>query len=372
MLFWDNGVVERHCVYCSESPDSLEHPLPAAFGEFRDAPLLEDRICKQCNNRLGLLDEQLTRCGPEALFRRFYGIQGRSTHEKVNIFERGSAGGQRLDLRARDHALGIDVLLEIENGTARQMRQIVFVDKSGKTHHLPIRAGSTPEQLRAAYTQLGVVQPCEDVRIFYGPEEKEWVERLIQAAWPSVTFGEGNRGSTMYQGAVGTVGLTNRYFRAVAKMGFHYFLTQFPEYSGDEPMFAEIRQFILEEGGGVDRANAFIGKRQNALLNEMLTPGVRPDKWRAHVLCAEIRPGECLAYVQTFLTEDWPAPIYAVRLAHDAAIVDCRAAGHAYMYYGDGYSDDRQEGNFSGDALRLETTRADWPPPPLAPVIMSA
>jgi hypothetical protein len=137
-------------------------------------------------------------------------------------------------------------------------------------------------------------------------------------------------------------------------------------------MFSEIRQFILEEGGGVDRANAFIGKRQNALLNEMLTPGVRPDKWRAHVLCAEIRPGECLAYVQTFLTEDWPAPIYAVRLAHDAAIVDCRAAGHAYMYYGDGYSDDRQEGNFSGDALRLETTRADWPPPPLAPVIMSA
>jgi hypothetical protein len=169
MLFWDNGVMERHCIYCSESPDSLEHPLPVAFGEFRDAPHLEDRICKQCNNRLGLLDEQLTRCGPEALFRRFYGIQGRSTHEKVDIFERGSAGGQRLDLRARDNALGIDVLLEIENGTARQMRQIVFVEKSGKTHHLPIRAASTPEQLRAAYNQLGVVQPCEDVRNFLRP-----------------------------------------------------------------------------------------------------------------------------------------------------------------------------------------------------------
>ena len=40
--------------------------------------------------------------------------------------------------------------------------------------------------------------------------------------------------------------------------------------------------------------------------------------------------------------------------------------------YGDGYCGDSREGNFSGDALRLETTRADWPPPPFAPVIMSA
>ncbi len=355
------------CIYCSALADSLEHPLPAAFGEFRDSPNLEGQICKKCNNRLGLLDEQFTRCGPEGLLRRFYGVQGRTTHEAVNIFERGSAGGHRLDLRAKDNALGIEVLLEVENGTARQMRQIVFVERSGKTHHLPIRTDSSPEQLRAEYTELGVVQPCENVRIFYGTEEKEWVERLIKEAWPSVTFGENNLGSTTYQGAVGTVVLTDRYFRAVAKIGFHYLLTQFPRYSGHEPMFSGIRQFIVQDGGGVDRANEFIGKRQHALLNEMLTPGVRPDKWRAHVLCAEIKPGECLAYVQTFVTEDWPAPIYAVRLAQDAAVIDHGAAGHAYMYYGDG-----QEGNFSGDAPRLETTRADWPAPPFAPVIMSA
>lgn len=356
--------MERSCIYCSETPDSLEHPLPAAFGEFRDAPHLEGQICKKCNGCLGLLDEQLTRCGPEALLRRFYGVQGRSTHESVNVFERGSAGGHRLDLRAKDNALGMDVLLEIENGTARQMRQIVFVEKSGRTHHLPIREGSSPEQLRAAFNRLSVVQPCEDVRIFCGPEEKKWVERLIKETWPSATLGEGNLGSTTYQGAVGTVVLTDRYFRAVAKMGFHYFLTQFPEYTGHEPMFSEIRQFILQGGGGVDRANEFIRERAHALLDEMLTPGVRPNGWRAHLLCAEIKPGECLAYVQTFVTENWKAPIYAIRLARDAAIVDCRAAGHAYMYYGNG-----QEGNFSGDALRLESTRADGPAPPLAPVV---
>ena len=115
------------CLYCPAPGDSLEHPLPAAFGEFRDAPYLENRSCKPCNNkRLGVLDEQLTRCGPEALFRKFYGIHGRRTHESVNIFLRGSAGGKRVDLRSMDNALGIEVALEIEDGQGRQLCQSSF------------------------------------------------------------------------------------------------------------------------------------------------------------------------------------------------------------------------------------------------------
>jgi hypothetical protein len=72
------------------------------------------------------------------------------------------------------------------------------------------------------------------------------------------------------------ISVTDRYFRAVAKIGFHYFLTQFQEHTGNEQMFSEIRQFILE-GGGVDRANKFVRKREHALLGAMLTPGVRPN-----------------------------------------------------------------------------------------------
>lgn len=356
-----------HCIYCSATPDSVEHPLPAALGEFRDAPQLDRRICKPCNNKLGLLDEQLTRCGPEALLRRFYNVQGRAKHESVNVFERGSAGGQRLDFRAKDEALGFEVAMEIENGTPRQMRHIAFVEKSGKAHHLPIPKGVTAEKLRADFDRLGAVQPFQDVRIFYDPNNEGWVEALLKETWPAASFGECTKGSTTYQGAAGTIVLTNRYFRDIAKIGFHYFLTQFPEYTGHEQMFSEIRHYLFDESAGVDRANAFIGKREHALLGEMLNPDVRPNGWRAHVLCAETRPGECLAYVQTFVTEDWPAPIYAVRLSRDAGVINCRATGHAYIYYGEG-----PEGKFAGDALKLETTRADWPAPPFAPVIMPA
>ena len=95
------------CIYCSRVADSVEHPLPAAFGEFKSAPLLENRICKKCNNQsLGILDEQLTRCGPEAFFRKLYDVHGRTTHEKINPFERGSAGARRLNARAVDPKLG--------------------------------------------------------------------------------------------------------------------------------------------------------------------------------------------------------------------------------------------------------------------------
>lgn len=60
----DNGVMAK-CLYCGSHGDTREHVIPAAFGEFRDAPELRAPVCAVCNNqRLGLLDEQVSRCGP--------------------------------------------------------------------------------------------------------------------------------------------------------------------------------------------------------------------------------------------------------------------------------------------------------------------
>ena len=157
------------CIYCPEPANSLEHPLLAAFGEFKNAPLLKDRLCARCNTHLGILDEQYIRCGPEAFLRRVYGIQGRTGQESVNVFERGSAGGRRLAMKADDAKIGIEVLSECTNGTYRQMRQTVFVEKEGTTKAFPIREGTTVEQLRASYQQLNVAKPF-DVYLLYDPE----------------------------------------------------------------------------------------------------------------------------------------------------------------------------------------------------------
>jgi hypothetical protein len=99
--------------------------------------------------------------------------------------------------------------------------------------------------------------------------------------------------------------VTDRYFRAMAKSGFHYFLTQFPEYSGSEPCFGGIRNFILDDsGGGLDRVNSFVGIRSPPLLTPMMDGG-RPDGWKAHVLCVEIRDHELLAHVEFFVSQHY-------------------------------------------------------------------
>jgi hypothetical protein len=167
------------CLYCSNDAHSVEHPLPAAFGEFQDAPLLVDRVCTPCNNkRLGLLDEQLSRCGPEAVLRRFFGVQGRATHDKVNPHYRGSAGGRRLEMKAHDSEIGLEVELEcLPGGEVRRSRQLVVVESSGKIHHLAIPSDlRDPQALRTLYLRLGVTQPV-DVRLVYDPEGDAWLEQ---------------------------------------------------------------------------------------------------------------------------------------------------------------------------------------------------
>src|ERR1700757_59994 len=81
-------VSDNICLYCPEPALSLEHIIPAALGEFQEGPLLRNRICKTCNNALGLLDEQMVRSGPEAFIRRYYNITGRPGHDSVNPFYR--------------------------------------------------------------------------------------------------------------------------------------------------------------------------------------------------------------------------------------------------------------------------------------------
>ncbi len=356
------------CLYCSNEAHSLEHLLPAAFGEFQDAPLLEDRVCIPCNNkRLGLLDEQLSRCGPESIFRRFFDVQGRTTHDKVNPHYRGSAGGRRLEMKAYDTQMGVEVELEcLPGGEVRQSRQLVVVESSGRIHNLPIPSDlRDPEKLRTSYLKLGVTQPA-DVRLIYDPEELVWLEPLFKAAFPSISFGDKALGARNYQGAVVKLELTDRYFRAIAKIGFHYFLTQFPTYSGLEPCFSDIRQFIIDDAGsGLDRVNAFIGERHNPLLGQMMC-GARPDGWVAHVLCAEIRE-ELLAYAQLFVCKDYRAPVYSVRLATNPGGEVLCATGHVYKYFEEG-----QRGKFSGEAHALGVSHAAVEPPPLKPVIRQA
>jgi len=93
------------CIYgCGRDAARQEHPLPAAFGSFKNYPALNDRVCADCKGKCKILDEQVSWGGGEGLFRTLLGIRGRKRDKKANPFYRGSAGASRLTIRASRRA----------------------------------------------------------------------------------------------------------------------------------------------------------------------------------------------------------------------------------------------------------------------------
>jgi hypothetical protein len=297
--------------------------------------------------------------------RKFYGVQGRPENAKVNPFARGSAGGRRLEFSTFDREAGVEVHLEIEDGAVTQLCELIFVEtESGKVHHLPLSQGMTAVWVRGEMDRLAIAKPFE-TRVSCYPHEQDWVQTLMKEVSPGVTFSEGKPLSTVIERPEATFVLGERYFRAFAKVGFHYFLTQFPVYTGHEEMFRRIREFIYEDTTEpIRRINDFISVRQHPLLAEMLNPNLRPDGWRAHILAAEAQPGVCAAHIQMFLTEESGGPIYTIVLARDTAISEHNAFAHAYRYYPGG-----KRGKFSGEAKPLPTIKVATAFPPATPVV---
>jgi hypothetical protein len=345
------NVVPR-CLYCSDSPDTTEHVLPAAFGYFKNAPMLQDRLCSNCNSkRLGLLDQQLARCGVEGFFRRYYGIVGRKHHDPVNPFVRGSAGAKRIEATTFDPVVGREVAIEISSdGQPSQLCALTIIEEeSGKHYHIPLRPTMTADQLRDEFNRCTAIAPIK-VAVACDSQEREWIEALMRKAWPTVEIPtETTLFSNVIERPLLKFQVTDRYHRAFAKLGFHYFLSQFSQFKGTEAMFDGIRQFILEDTDDLESSMSdFITLRELPLLSPAAMGFVPPDGWRAHVLAAEVRPDVCIAHVQMFVTCEWKSPIRTIILARSHHFTTHQAVGHLFLYHCDGTKD-----GFAGEATAL-------------------
>jgi hypothetical protein len=75
------------CIYCRNDATSREHWIPRGFGTFRGFTPLVDRLCEECNRRLGQLDQELMRTGPTGFHRALLGVEGRHGPPKVSPFQ---------------------------------------------------------------------------------------------------------------------------------------------------------------------------------------------------------------------------------------------------------------------------------------------
>lgn len=332
------------CIYCNAGgPFSEEHPLPACLGEFLDAPLITDRVCEFCNREIGKAEEQFCRSGPEAFFRQYYGVEGRKSREKVNPFERGSAGAPPIDFLALHLGLGVEILWEFNPGekTVREVRQVVIIDTNGDSHPVRIHKAMTdPQHLKAAVEKLEI-QP-KDIYVFADDDEEEWVTGLTQGLSKGLTWRSGQP-TEKVRGAAARVQVTSKYFRALAKIGFHYLLAVSTELSGRETEFEDVRRFILH-GGDMD---AFFREEKGSII-ERESEAQRPDR-PIHIVLVEWNKHIVQARLQFFLGPDYDPRIYRITLARGVATLGPSGAhGHAYGYFKDG-----PRGKFAGDVSEI-------------------
>jgi hypothetical protein len=279
---------------------SGEHYLPAGLGSFRGVEPLQDRVCRDCNNQLGRLDEVFLRTGFAGFFRHVADIAGRDK-ERPSPFQRGAAGVPPIEMRGAAPGTQYEILWELIPGTnnAQPLRQVVFEDPDGRTHRVQItdRMKEEPGLLQAEIRTRGL--EAAKLSVSWAPvEDIPWMNELLASLigappgpWEAPDFRVD--GITL----PATVTIKEEYFRAIAKIGFHYVLKVFPDLTGQEAQFDLVRNYIWQGSGGGPKRPVRQLTRQ--IVGE-LQRGHRPRYW-AHILGASRTSTLIVAHAQFFV-----------------------------------------------------------------------
>jgi hypothetical protein len=335
-----------NCIYCGSADTTEEHPLPRCLGQFKGYVTLPESVCSRCNGICGQLDEQLCRCGSEAFFRKYLGVSGRASHDDVNPFYRGSSRGGRLEMLGTSHETGEERELEIvAPNEVRELRCVKLVAPDDSVHTIAITDGMAQADFRAKVKALGITV-FKHANISAAPEEIPWIESLFEGfKWERGPEWVQPQGPVVYGPSTIKFTVTDRYFRAIAKIGFHYFLTKFPRFHGDEPWFAGIRHFII--GGSIEEIGQFVTWGHEQFVAP-LREGSRLRVW-GHFLAAESDYHSFRAKVQLFVGPQSRSLVYLVQLGQNPSrIVASESYADFFVYYA---PEDRSE--FDGEVSGL-------------------
>ena len=201
----------------------------------------------------------------------------------------------------------------ISDTEVRELRCIRLFTEDDTEHILRITDGMTSEKFRERFDALGI-KTFKTAIISASVDEREWVLSLIESfkfesidSWTTPPRGISYGPSTI------KIQLTERYFRAIAKIGFHYFLTKMPRFRGDESFFEEIRTFITTPSR-LEDSKTFITRSDDASIWG-IGPGERLNAW-GHMLSTEIDYFNLIARVNLFAGPMNRPLIYNIRLGN--------------------------------------------------------
>lgn len=321
-----NGEQLRNpCIYCkTRQADSDEHYLPEFLGKFSYEPLVL-RVCTKCNNTIGdIAEREMSRGGPEGVNRFRHAMSprrrgGRKKKPQQSPFRTGE-----LRHLAKDPDTGYTVLWQPgdHKGAVKVASQLIAIDANGHQQE-PILippSVTTGAELLALLARNGdpaivpkwqaIAAKGDETRLRAIFAELGW-SRDLQ---PRV----GGRLSSpsIY---MGTIGLG--YFRALAKIGFHYALKFIPTLVGDEEEFKPVRDFILS---GVGRCGDFVA---------VCGPALDSPEQPAHILAAVARPDDgVFAYLKFFNGSEIATEQYRINLGKNPTrLYEFQSSRHAFL-----------------------------------------
>lgn len=183
----------------------------------------------------------------------------------------------------------------IGGGYAKALDQLVLYDKDGEAHPIRLDPKMQPDTLRRTVMARGI---GEHTRMEVEVDENNVAiyDVLLRKAFPGIRLDWGSTtpaGEHTVQARI-TCRYDQRYFRAIAKMAFHYYLVFSRRSKGDEPAFRAIRNFIIDGG---DQSLFFVSHGRFGL--PPCPPGYAPANWR-HFLAAGESEKVVMAYVNLF------------------------------------------------------------------------
>lgn len=330
------------CIYCgNEKRFSREHYLPECLGKFKGFETLDDRICKECNGHCGRqLEDQFCRAGDIGFLRYGLGIEGKKGGEKVNPFERGSSGSSPLKMKGKPSEQDGEIQLQLVKGSrdGRQVgidyiSQVILYAESGEVHHVLLTNMNEPEELKAKIEELNIGK-LKQVNLIAPEADRERAEKITaifpelpQTKWETLPMSGKTFTTTEFE-------VTDKYFRAVAKIAFHYVLKHFPHFRGDEEIFAGIRNFIFN-GGPIEDYVTWSNKQ----IIEQIKNGYCPTTF-GHVILARANDQLVWCRLQFFLGPDTVPLVYKVIIARNKPTLFYDiTSGHQFSYYEKGVKD---------------------------------
>lgn len=230
----------------------------------------------------------------------------------------------------RPPGIPYDLLFEGIPGTrdAYPVRQIIFDDPEGGPQPvaIPDDMRDEPELLLLHLRERGLGR-AKPVYAVAGENDIPRVTSLIEAAGGRLSEKWECPAAPSYPvrfTAHATV--TSAYFRAAAKIAFHFTLKMFPDLTGLEPQFADIKDFIWS-GGDIDR---FVRQHLEPFV-ESFRRGYRPAQWM-HILAVRRTPSRTVAYAQFFAGPSILPPCYEVLISKSGSRILTRPELRGHMF----------------------------------------